>query len=105
MLTFCINSVGNKLFKIVFLFETTLIFPQLYLSHEICMIYPDFYWSSAYPYPSWACPSLCGFGAWDFLSMAIKNLKLEMLIMLREIGESFQKLHFRDQRPKLYLAT
>ena len=20
------------------------------------MIYPDFYWLSAYPYPSWACP-------------------------------------------------
>ena len=49
MLTFCIHSTDNKLFKIVFLFETTLIFPQLYLSREVCMIYPDFYWLSAYP--------------------------------------------------------
>ena len=28
-----------------------------------------------------------------------------MLIMLHEIKESFQKSHFRDQRPKLYLVT
>ena len=28
---------------------------------------------SVYLYPSWACPPLCGLGAWDFLSMAIKN--------------------------------
>ena len=76
MLTFCINLTDNKIFKIVFLFETTLIFPQLYLSCEVCMIYPDFYWPSAYLYPSWACPPLCGFGAWDFLSMAIKKLKI-----------------------------
>ena len=57
ILTFCINSIGNKLLKIVFLFETTFIFPQHYLSREVCMIYPDFYWLSTYPYPSWACPS------------------------------------------------
>ena len=72
-LLFRIISIGNKLFKIVFLFETTLIFPQLYLSHEVCMIYQDSYWLNAYLYPLWACPPLCGFGAWDFLSMAIKN--------------------------------
>ena len=105
VLTFCINSTDNKLFKIIFLFETTFIFPQLYLSHEVCMIYPDFYWLSTYPYPSWACPPLCGFSAWDFLSMAIKYLNFNMLIMLSEIRKSFQKLHFRDQRQKLYLAT
>ena len=73
MLIFCINLTGNKLFKIVFLFKTTFIFPQLYLSREVCMIYPDLYWLSTYPYPLWACPPLCGLGAWDFLSMAIKN--------------------------------
>ena len=105
VLTFCIVSVGNELFKIVFLFETTFIFPQLYLSREVCMIYPDFHWPSAHSYPSWACPPLCGFGAWNFLSMAIKNLKFNTLIMLREIRESFQKSHFCDQRQKLYLAT
>ena len=76
VLTFCIVSIGNELFKIIFLFETTFIFPQLYLSREVCMIYPDFYWPSAYLYPLWACPPLCGFGAWDFLSMAIKKLKI-----------------------------
>ena len=105
MLTFCINLIGNKLFKIVFLFETIFIFPQHYLSLEVCMIYPDSYWPSTYLYPLWACPPLCGFGAWDFLSMAIKNLKFNTLIMLHEIRESFQKSHFRDQQQKLYLAT
>ena len=58
MLTFCINLTDNKLFKIVFLFETIFIFPQLYLSREVCMIYPDFYWLSAYLYPSWGCHPL-----------------------------------------------
>ena len=105
MLTFCINLTDKKLFKIVFLFKTTLIFPQLYLSREVGMVYLDSYWPSTYLYPSWACPPLCGFDAWDFLSMAIKNLKFETLFMPREIGESFQKSHFRDQHQKLYLAT
>ena len=49
--TFCIVSIGNKLFKIVFLFETTLIFPQLYLSRELRMIYPDSYWLSGLSVP------------------------------------------------------
>ena len=51
MLTFCITLIGNKLFKIIFLFETTFIFPQHYLSREVCMIYPDSYWLSAYLLP------------------------------------------------------
>ena len=51
MLTFCITLIGNKLFKIVFLFETTFIFPQHYLSCEVCMIYLDSYWLSAYLLP------------------------------------------------------
>ena len=51
MLTFCITLIGNKLFKIVFLFETTFIFPQHYLSREVCMIYPNSYWLSAYLLP------------------------------------------------------
>ena len=73
MLTFCIHSTDNKLFKIVFLFETTFIFLQHYLSREVCMVYRDSYCLSAYLYPSWACPPLCGLGAWESLSMAIKN--------------------------------
>ena len=51
------------------------LFSQNYLSSEVCMIYPDSYWLNAYLYPLWACPPLCGFGAWNFLSMAIKKLK------------------------------
>ena len=51
MLTFCITSIGNKLFKIVFLFETTFIFPQHYLSREACMVYSDSYWLNAYLLP------------------------------------------------------
>ena len=43
--------IGNKLFKIVFLFETTFIFPQHYLSHEACMVYSDSYWLNAYLLP------------------------------------------------------
>ena len=90
MLTFCINSIGNKLFKIIFLFETILIFPQLYHSREVCMIYPEFYWSIAYPYPSWACIPLCGFGAWDFLSMAIKILSFKHYFCLARLENLFK---------------
>ena len=72
MLTFCINSIGNQLFKIVFLFETTLIFPQHYLSCEVCMIYLDSYWLSAYLLAFVDVSTPLWLGAWDFLSMAIK---------------------------------
>ena len=63
-LTFCINLNPNDLLKIIFLFETTFIFPQYLLSREVCMVYPASYWLSVI---SW------GFqlGAWEFLSMAI----------------------------------
>ena len=71
MLTFCINSAGNELFKIVFLFKTTFIFPQHYLSREVCMIYPHCYWLSAYLLPFMGMSNLLWFGAWNFLSMAI----------------------------------
>ena len=46
MLTFCINLISNDLFKIVFLFETTFIFPHQPSSHEACMVYPASYWLS-----------------------------------------------------------
>ena len=72
MLTFCITSIGNKLFKIVFLFETIYIFPQHYLSCEVCMIYPDSYWLSAYLLRFVGVSIPLWFGAWNFLSMAIK---------------------------------
>ena len=74
MLTFCITSIGNKLFKIVFLFETIFIFPQHYLSREVCMIYPDFYWLNAYllPFVGMSMSTPLWFGAWNFLSMVIK---------------------------------
>ena len=71
-LFFALYQLVTSYLKLSFYLKQ-LIFPQLYLSHEVCMIYPDSYWLSAYLYPSWACPPLCGFGAWDFLSMAIKN--------------------------------
>ena len=73
MLTFCITSIGNKLFKIVFLFETSFIFPQHYLSREVCMIYPEFYWLSAYLLPFVGVSTPLWFGAWNFLSMTLKN--------------------------------
>ena len=72
MLTFCITSIGNKLFKIVFLFETIFILPQHYLSREVCMIYPDSYWLSAYLLPFVGVSTPLWFGAWNFLSIAIK---------------------------------
>ena len=71
MLNFCINSIGNELFKIVFLFETTFIFPQRYLSREVCMIYPHCYWLSAYLLSFMGMSTLLWFGTWNFLSMAI----------------------------------
>ena len=73
MLTFCIISIGNKLFKIVFLFETIFIFPQHYLSREVCMIYPDSYWLNAYLLPLMGMPTPLWLGAWDFLSNGDKN--------------------------------
>ena len=72
MLTFCITSIGNKLFKIIFLFDTIFIFPQHYLSREVCMIYPDSYWLSTYLLPFMGVSTPLWFGAWNFLSMAIK---------------------------------
>ena len=71
-LLFALLSIGNKLFKIVFLFETIFIFPQHYLSREVCMIYPDSYWLSAYLLPFVGVSTPLWFGAWNFLSMAIK---------------------------------
>ena len=73
MLIFCITLIGNKLFKIVFLFETTFIFPQHYLSPEVCMIYPDSYWLNAYLLPFVGVSTPLWLGTWDFLSMVIKN--------------------------------
>ena len=73
MLTFCITLISNELFKIVFLFETTFIFPQHYLSREVCMIYPDSYWLGTYLLPFVGMSTTLWLGAWDFLSMAIKN--------------------------------
>ena len=72
MLTFCITLIGNKLFKIIFLFETTFIFPQHYLSREVCMIYPDSYWLSAYLLPFVGMSTPLWFGAWNFYLMAMK---------------------------------
>ena len=72
MLTFCIMSIGNKLFKIIFLFETIFIFSQHYLSREVRMIYPDSYWLSTYLLPFMGVSTPLWFGAWNFLSMVIK---------------------------------
>ena len=71
MLTFSINSIAIELLKIAFLFETTFIFPQHYLSREVCMIYPDCYWLIAYLLPFVGVSTLLWLGAWNFLSMAI----------------------------------
>ena len=73
MLTFCLISIGNKLFKIVFLFETIFIFPQHYLSREVCMINPDSYWLNAYLLPLMGVSTPLWLGAWDFLSNGDKN--------------------------------
>ena len=64
MLTFCINLIGNDLFKIVFLFETTFIFPHQPSSREVCMVYPASYWLSI-------ISRVFQLGAWEYLLMAI----------------------------------
>ena len=63
-LLFCINSNPNGLFQIVFLFETTFIFPQHLLSREVCMVYLASYWLSIISRDF-------QLGAWEYLSMAI----------------------------------
>ena len=72
MLTFCINLISKELFKTIFLLETIFIFPQHSLSHEVCMIYPDCYWLSAYRLPFVGVSTLIQLGAWSFLSIPIK---------------------------------
>ena len=77
MLTFCINSISNDLFKIVFLLETTLFFSRYYLSREACMNYPDCYWLSAYQILFVGMSIFSQLGAWIFWSMVleIRNFK------------------------------
>ena len=70
-ITFCSNSFSKRLFKIVFLLETTFIFPQHSLSCEERLDYPDFYWLSAYLSPFVGVSTLSALGAWKFLSMVI----------------------------------
>ena len=72
MLTFCINPIAIELFKIIFLFETTFIFPQHYLSREVCMIYLDCYWLSAYLLPFVGVSTFCGLVPGTFYQMVIK---------------------------------
>ena len=79
MLTFCICSISNVLFKIVFLFETTFIFPQHYLSREVCMVYSASYWLSTYQLPFVGMSTPLWLGAWNFLSMAIKIQNLNAI--------------------------
>ena len=75
MLTFCINSIGNKLFKIIFLFERTFIFPQHYLSHEVCMIYPDCYWLSTYLLPFMGVSTPLWLGNSYLMAIKIQNFR------------------------------
>ena len=52
--------------------KATFIFPRHSLSREVCMIYPDCYWLSAYLLPFVGMSTLLQLGAWNFVSMAIK---------------------------------
>ena len=94
MLTFCITSIGNKLFKIVFLFETIFIFPQHYLSREVCMIYPDSYWLSAYLLPFVGVSTHLWFGAWNFLSMVIKISNFKCYLCFASMENLFKNRIF-----------
>ena len=112
MLTFCISSIVNELFKVVFLFETTFIFPQHSPSCETCMIYPDCYWLSAYQLPFVGVSTPLWLGAWNFLSMAIKIqyfkrylhcARMENLfksrIFVTSVQNSTLQLNFKAQPP------
>ena len=94
MLTFCIHSIINELFKIVFLFETTFIFPQHSLSREVCMIYPDCYWLSAYLLPFVGVSTLLWLGAWKFLSMAIKIQNFKRYLRCASVKNLFKNRIF-----------
>ena len=64
VLTFCINLICNDLFKIVFLLETTFIFPHQPSSREVCMVYSASYWLGI-------ISRVFQLGAWEYLSMVI----------------------------------
>ena len=89
MLTFCNTLIGNKLFKIVFLFETTFIFPQHYLSRDVCMTYPDSYWPSAYLLSFVGVSTPLWFGAWNFYLMAIISQNFRRYLCCVTLGNLF----------------
>ena len=90
MLTFCINSIVNDLFKIVFLFETNFIFPQHSPSREVCMIYPDCYWLSAYLLSFMVVSTPLWLGAWNFLSMVIKIQNFKRYLCCASVKNLFK---------------
>ena len=89
MITFCFNSIVNELFKIIFLWETTLIFLQHSLSREVCMIYPDCYWLSVYLLPFVGVSTPLWLGAWNFLSMAIKIQNFKCFLRCASVKNLF----------------
>ena len=94
MLTFCINSVGNKLFKIIFLFETIFIFPQHSPLRQACIIYPDFYWLSAYLLPFVGVFTPLWFGALDSYLMVIKISNFKCYLRCTRLENLFKNRIF-----------
>ena len=94
MLTFCINSIGNELFKIIFLFETIFIFPQHSPSREACMIYLDFYWLSTYLLPFMGVFTPLWFGAWDSYLMVIKISNFKCYLRCAKLENLFKNCIF-----------
>ena len=94
ILTFCISSISNMLFKIVFLFETTFIFSQHSPSCEVCMIYPDCYWISTYLLPFMGVSTHLWLGAWNFLSMVIKIQKFKSYLCCASVENLFKNRIF-----------
>ena len=97
MLTFCINLIGNDLFKIVFLFETTFIFPHQPSSRDVGMVCPDCPLAKRFSGTLRGCVLLLTAWCLDIFTMAleIRNFKcylccasMENLFTIRIFGNS-----------------
>ena len=71
-LLFALIQLITSYSKSSFYLKQFLFFPQHSPSREACMIYPDFYWLSAYLLPFMGMFTPLWFGTWDSYLMAIK---------------------------------
>ena len=67
-LLFALRQLVTSYSKLSFYLKQFLFSLSIILSREVCMIYPDSYWLSAYLLPFVGMSTPLWFGAWNFLS-------------------------------------